>query len=244
MNAPQVSETTIGRAWAAAVEYLLSQPSHEAVNLVVKIASPLENPDDTALIDELAAEHHLPTVATVANTLFPRRLARRSSNSTSLVERYRHILPRIRRAGNPLGTYFARMTTFGSASDPIDQLTGAIGKLREAHDPAIGAMSSRYELAIYDPAHDRNKMRGFPCLSFLSFHLHDGRLHLAAHYRNHYYVKRAYGNYVALGALLMYVAEHASWPPGEIVIVSGKANLELGSRTRILRLIGALRQPR
>lgn len=241
MNDPQISQPTIGLAWAAAVEYLLTRPSRDAVNFAVKTASPREDHQDTALVNALADERRLPSVATVANTLFPRQLAAKSLDSTALATRYRHIVPRLRRLGNRHGTYFARIVAFGSASDPIDQLTGVITKLRAARNSTIGVMSSRYELAIYDPTLDRNKTRGFPCLSFLSFHLHENALHLAAHYRNHYYVERAYGNYVALGALLTYVAEQASWAPGELLVVSGRATLEVGSPQRLLKLVSDLR---
>jgi len=111
-------------------------------------------------------------------------------------------------------------------------------------------MSSRYEIAVsqpsetvlvYDPAHDRHKRMGFPCLSFLSFHAYRDRLHLAAHYRNHTFVKRAYGNYVGLGALLSYAAAQSSWAPGEMLVVSGHAQIECGRRERLQRIVDEIR---
>ena len=112
-------------------------------------------------------------------------------------------------------------------------------------------MTSRYEVAVsgpsetvlvYDPAHDRNKRMGFPCLSLLSFHLHRERVHLAAHYRNHTFVERAYGNYVGLGGLLSYVAAQSSWPPGEMFVVSGHAELECGRKGQLQRVVDDIRQ--
>lgn len=252
MNSPQISEETAGEAWASAVEHLLSQPSRDAVNLGVKIAAPEEDPQVSALVNALLGELGLPLVQTVANTIFPRRLAARSADSAALTARYRHLHRGLRRHGkNRSGTYFDRIVAFESGGSQIDQLTDLIAKLRDARTGSGGAMTSRYEVAVsgpsetvlvYDPAHDRNKRIGFPCLSFLSFHLHRERVHLAAHYRNHTFVERAYGNYVGLGGLLSYVAAQSSWPPGEMFVVSGHAEIECGRKGQLQRVVDEIRQ--
>jgi len=252
MNSPQISGATAGEAWASAVEYLLDQPSREAVNLGVKIAVPGEDPRVSALVNSMLADHHLPLIHTVANTLFPRHLAARSAGSAALTNRYRRLLPRLRRnPKNRLGTYFGRIVAFESSGRPIDQLTDLIAKLRSARSGSGGAMTSRYEVAVsepaesvlvYDPIHDHNKRMGFPCLSLLSFHVHGERVHLAAHYRNHTFVERAYGNYVGLGALLSYVATQSSWAPGEMLVVSGHAKIERGTRAQMQRVINEIRR--
>jgi hypothetical protein len=243
VNSPQMTAPTIAEGWASAAEYLLAQPSRDAVNLAVKIGSPLEGIRTTKLIDSLLREKGLPSVGTVANTIFPRRLAARSSGPSSLTQRYRHLLPRLKRnPKNRTGLYFERMVAFETAGHPIDQLESLIDKLRAARTAVGGAMSSRYEIAIYDPLHDHNKMRGFPCLSFLSFHLHEQHLHLGAYYRNHNFVERAYGNYVGLGGLLSYVAAEASWQPGEMLIVSGHASIERGAKGYLTQVIEEIRR--
>jgi Thymidylate synthase len=242
MNSPQIAAPTMGKAWARAVEYLLEQPGRQAVNLAVKIGSPHEDRRTTTLVNGLLIEVGLPSAATVANTIFPRRLAARSAGPAALVQRYRRILPRLRRnPRNRTGLYFERIVSFATGNGVIDQLSDLVAKLRQAHD-AGGAMSSRYEVAVYDPSHDRRKRMGFPCLSLVSFHVHQQRLHLAAHYRNHTFVARAYGNYLALGALLSYVAQETDWIPGEMLIVSGHATIERGRRSRLERLANEIRR--
>lgn len=242
MNSPQISGTTAGEAWANAIEYLLSQPSRGAVNLGVKIASPVEDVHASRLLNEFLRQHNLPRVETVANTVFPRHLAARSEDSAELVRRYCHLRPALRRHGkNRTGTYFERIVAYSSGGQSVDQLSDLIGKLRDARNGSRRVMSSRYEMVVYDPAHDRRKTMGFPCLSFLSFHLHEDQVHLAGHYRNHCFVERAYGNYVGLGALLAYVAAESSWPAGEMLIVSGHAEIERGRRARLQQLVQDLR---
>ncbi len=207
-------------------------------------------------LDRILDARGLQSTATVANTLFPAALAERHPEPAELAERYRsHILPRIRRlAGskNSRGTYFGRLVAYPDAvgTQIADQLTNTVTKLRcEATLP--GPLSSCYELAVHSPGEDgeaevdhgrdlisgtpaltyhghrdsRIRM-GFPCLSFLSFHLDRATLHLTAHYRNQLFLERAYGNYLGLGGLLGYVAKAAGLSPGELLVVAGHAHLE------------------
>jgi len=45
----------------------------------------------------------------------------------------------------------------------------------------------------------------------------EGRLHMTAVYRNHQFVRRAYGNYLGLGSLLGFVAREAACEVGELM---------------------------
>lgn len=88
---------------------------------------------------------------------------------------------------------------------------------------------------IYVPGRDRSAM-GFPCLSFCSFQLDHSYLHLIAHYRRQYLVRRGYGNYLGLARLLRYVSSAAGIEPGQMMIVAGAATVD-APRYRIVRLL-------
>jgi thymidylate synthase len=60
----------------------------------------------------------------------------------------------------------------------------------------------------------------------LSVHLHDGRLHMQAIYRNEFLIGRAYGNYLGLGQLQAYIAEHAEVDVGELLMTLGHVQLD------------------
>ena len=78
---------------------------------------------------------------------------------------------------------------------------------------------------VYVPGSDTSPM-GFPCLSFCSFQLDHGVLHLVAHYRRQHLIERGYGNYLGLGQLLGYVAEQVGLEPGQLMVVAGVATVD------------------
>jgi hypothetical protein len=49
---------------------------------------------------------------------------------------------------------------------------------------------------------------------------------MTALYRNHYFVSRAYGNYLGLGWLLKFISSATGREPGELLCVSSLAKLE------------------
>ena len=84
------------------------------------------------------------------------------------------------------------------------------------------------EIPIYDPALDRNRPLGGPCLSHLSF-TREGKgksLHLNATYRSHYYVARALGNLVGLSGLLAFMGHESEHPIGSLAINATYAKLD------------------
>jgi hypothetical protein len=99
------------------------------------------------------------------------------------------------------------------------------------------------ELRIQRPGQDRHIM-GFPCLSHISLTLEHGRLHLAATYRNHHFIRKAYGNYLGLIWLLDFLAHESGCQVGEILCLSTHADGEFGLRggkTAIKQLIRGCR---
>ena len=56
--------------------------------------------------------------------------------------------------------------------------------------------------------------------------LKGNRLCMLAHYRNHFFFERAYGNYLGLGRLQRFIADAAGLEPGPLTCVSGHAELD------------------
>jgi thymidylate synthase len=78
---------------------------------------------------------------------------------------------------------------------------------------------------VHAPDRDTSPM-DFPCLSMCSFQLDRDTLHLSAHYRSQYLVKRGYGNYLGLARLQRYVADAAGVAVGQLLVVAGLAHVD------------------
>ena len=234
-----------GKAWVNATEAVLRSPGRKALHLTVRISRPFEeDPAIRDLVDSLLDARGLPPVETVVNTVFPAALARLSAGPEELAAQYRELYPRIRQAdnANKRGTYFGRMVEHPADGRKVDQLNNVVARLRkhaakpasrpgaapvyeagfvladEEHDDPI-------EVPIYSPKTDTMPL-GFPCMSHLSFQAVGRTVHAMAHFRSQYLVQRAYGNYLALGLLLRYVAEAAGLEPGELTVNVGLIAVE------------------
>lgn len=162
---------------------------------------------------------------------------------------------------NRRGTYFGRLVDYPSAAGPLDQLSSLIRKLNQelggarpkgaryevpiacgveaGDDPAPKEIEAVDDGVLEGPttavpihAADRDTSpMDFPCLSFCSFQLDHGRLHLVAHYRSQYLVQRGYGNYLGLARLQSYVAalvgpQPGQVQPGQLLVVAGLAHAD------------------
>jgi len=77
----------------------------------------------------------------------------------------------------------------------------------------------------------------FPCLAHASVHLHEGKLHMQAIYRNEYLLARGYGNFLGLAELQQYIAAAVDLPVGELLMTIGHAELD-APKTAIRELLG------
>jgi len=247
-----VRGSTISSAWLNAVIAVTEAPDrqHRLFHLVTRIDNPArEQPEIRAAADSLVSELGYSPIETVANTIFPAQLAATSRDHGHLADRYRRVYPTLRRLdrGNRNGTYFGRIVAHPAAGGEHDQLAELVRRLRtELRTP--GPKSARYEMNISEPGElatpepesdqpadlpvhvyavgQDNSAMGFPCLSFCSFQLDQGRLHMVAHYRRQHLIARGYGNYFGLGRLLGYVSETTGLRPGELMIVAGAAEVD------------------
>ena len=218
----------VASAWIGVLENVLGRPGQRVTNIVVRIKEPLEEEVEVRRLADNFFATRLKPIETVANTIFPSSWAQRRPEPNELAAYYRERYPLLRRfPGNRHGTYFGRIVSFPNQDGPCDQLTRTVENLRR-EGRRRGGLSSIYELAIYR-AGEINGLRGFPCLSLCSLHMVAGALHLTAHYRNHYLVERAYGNYLGLARLQHYIATAASLEIGELMVVAGHARIDTHS---------------
>jgi hypothetical protein len=224
----------VSEAWLSATELVGALPKRHGYHLVVSIEDPRSESDIVkGLLDRLYEsddfERFKYPVETVASTIFPKHMASRTSSPAELTEEYRRTYPLIQRfRANRFGTYFGRIAEQAPGGGP-DQLNRTIEKLtkRLRFKACYEVDMSRIEdLGIYDDQRDRggNRCRGFPCLSHISLQIDtDHRVHAVAYYRSHDVVSKAYGNYLGLGRLMGYVADHIGANVGQLTIIAGHA---------------------
>lgn len=166
---------------------------------------PSEDPVIRRALDRALAEHKKSSCRTVANTIFPVRFWNPEHGREALFERYAKAWPMIRKAEpqrNRKGTYFQRMTSFGSeGKNQLDHVisTYARGNHRR----------SALQAGIFDPSTDHNDqpLNGFPCLQYVSFAPFDKtKLRVTGVYATQYLFEKAYGNYLGLYNLGRFMA--------------------------------------
>lgn len=226
---------TCADAWLAASRAVVAAGG-KAHNVKIRVLDPVsETPEGEALaqaVDSFLRAGGAKPVSTVANTIFPSTMARRRT-AEELYRDYPPLAKRMKRMTNDWGRYFERMIAWEGSRGPVNQLGDMITLLR-SQVAARDVFGKMFEIAIYNPALDRNLWRNRQCLSFLSFKVDkvgDGyRLALTALYRNHHYVTRCLGNLIGLGRLMRFVAaETGIGAIGTLTCVSTHAEIDTKS---------------
>jgi len=110
-----------------------------------------------------------------------------------------------------------------------DDIAGPVEDTADGHDQGVEADQvsevSDPGSIIHHPTRGQ-RGRGGPCLTNVAFQREAGHVHAIAHYRSHYLVERAYGNYLGLGRLLGYVAGQAGLEVGRLTVVAGYAQID------------------
>ena len=243
-NLPIVAADSISRAWLQTTLLVNEACEQKAFHTVSAVAdAEVEDAEIRQACDELLVSRGLPSVETVANTIFPAAIAGAAGEVEELTQRYRELYPRLRQfPGNNKGTYFGRLVAYPGPQGEVDQLVRLVHRLRQELSTR-GPMGARYEVAVVEPAdqggadesgtslgvyaaHRDNGRRAFPCLSMCSFNLDHNQLHLLAHYRYEYLITKGYGNYLGLARLLRFVAGQAGLRAGQMTIVSGRTHVD------------------
>jgi len=253
----------IGSAWLAAFCALVETGGDGLVNLAVTIDDPLS--EDRAIRAELERtiiglhneglpDYRQPqSVHTVANTIFPISLYRRSREDSAAAF-FRSVLMGQRgRGGSPTtwhrsGTYIGRLLRYPKADgkSTVNQLEAVLERLQKIGPDGRKRPNAkdRYELSpeaigdfldvepedglfamTYVPGFD-NQARGGQCLSHISLTLLDERLSMTAIYRHQVYITKAYGNFLGLARLLAFLAHESDRQVGELMVVATHADID------------------
>jgi thymidylate synthase len=159
---------------------------------------------------------------------------------------------RAQNAKNTYGTYFERLVAFrGSVrkndeyqhktTNQLDHLI-QIWKKREA----LGARPrhSALVMSCFDPTKDHTgqQLRGFPCLTQVSFGYDDnGGLSLTAFYPTQYLFDRAYGNYLGLANLGNFVAEQMGLTLVQLNFFIGRPEIGSVSKEQLRELASTVK---
>jgi hypothetical protein len=202
----------VSRAWRRAFVAAYDSQGHEAIGLAVEIRSPDQTLSEDAgvrarldtLLDELhsTAPKRRAGIDTVSSTIFPRSMWNPKLPRQELFLRYERIVSRLKKdPRNSHGTYFARFLEH-------DQLDHVIGTRVEKGN----RRRSAYQLSVFDPSMDHGhwRQRGFPCLHQVSLvpDEDEGVVHVFAYYATQTMLEKAYGNYLGLWNLGLFVAHY------------------------------------
>jgi hypothetical protein len=234
-----VPADTCAQAWVEGVEYLLSQPSHEAYNLTLAIRSPLQmTPNDFRVhdfVDEFLRARDQEPIATVAGTIFPANYYLREG-AAGVYEAFPDAFTKL--DNHSWGIYAMRMLRKkgknGTIINPLEILVGKINqhmeRMRSAYEVNLAESDDDgFELPIYRAAEDAKRLRPQPCRSHLTFKLYPGNaLMLAVMYRSHYYVAKTLGNLFGLAQLQSFVAAETGLQVGPLICHSTHARVDTG----------------
>ena len=216
MTAINVKGQTAVEAWREGVAEILR--SGDVSQLMTRI----ENP---CIFDEAWLKQYSPRrlgrnhddIRDVIDTIFPVELAKRYIHDRrELFSRYLRIHDRARRWRRnraAWGTYFERLIRFPHATN-VNQLDRAIDKLLSW--PVRNTTGIVFHLS--SPAFDAPRTRGGPCWHFAEVLWNsDDRLDFVVVYRNHDFLNKALGNFIALGQLLGFICAESGKRPGSLI---------------------------
>jgi hypothetical protein len=234
-----IKSQTAPAVWLAAVEHLNGCPKQEDFDVFLHVAEPtVLSKADAAVykeVDTFLTVHGAFGVNTVAETIFPLD-EYLHSGARGVFEDYPSKIRAIQKArddGN-WGSYAFRLLrqkdvqgeTFNPLADMVEKIKKH-GMYRASFELNPGRPFED-DIPIYDPATDRKRLYGGPCLSHLSIKVRDGKVRLNATYRSHYYMRRLLGNLVGLGRLQYFLSRETGLGLDGLTINSTFARLDTG----------------
>ncbi len=232
-----ITSDNLSIAWAEAFIQILKPGT--APSLIVQIDTSnggiTEDKGIRSLLSQaLLQRPKCSTIETVANTIFPNSLWNLSEPRQRLFERYEAIWPKIKKCrANRNGVYFQRLIAFPDfGDDKTNQLdyiirTYTCGNHRH----------SAHQAAIYAPAVDATdqRQRGFPCLQQVAFSIDQKRnmLMVIAFYPTQGIFEKAYGNYLGLCRLGVFMAHELDMKFGGMQCFASHPRLIHGGKTAL-----------
>jgi hypothetical protein len=223
-----IEDNNISRAWVRAFAILAAPGVDALAPLVLTVSLPGDGelpfvPAVGEIVDAALRARGIPPSRTTANLIFP-SIWNPERPRRELFERYRRMLPRIRKERlNRDGVYFERLITYGATGAERNQL-------EYINSTYVGGNHRRSALqaTILDPERDQTnqRQRGFPCLQQVSFLPNPQHgLAVTGYYATQYIVDRGYGNYLGLCRLGQFVAHEIGQPCIRMSCVAAVARL-------------------
>jgi len=244
MNKPIViCENSFQIAWARAIKEL-SDRGWDVWNVVVQIDHPeLFDNGNNILLENFAKRNGLISQKYVANTIFPQTFFSNGISRTKLYKKYWRFFNRPRKEPrHRWGTYFGRMIEYPVPNGSIDQLGIIIDNIRTRPKN----YGSSYAIVIPCPHKDLKKIRGAPCLNYITIQTENAAepnstkiINMLAVYRNHNFTERAYGNYLGLCDLMKYITNETNSQIGTLTCISSHAYVP-SYNTELLQLANTI----
>jgi len=156
-------------------------------------------------LSQALLQRNLSSIDTVANTIFPNSLWNPGQPRQELFDRYRAIWPKVKKCrANRNGVYFQRLIAFPDFGDgETNQLDYIIRTYTGGNH-----RHSAHQASVYAPAIDatNQRQRGFPCLQQVAFSVEHDRLVVIGFYPTQHIFEKAYGNYLGLCRLGVFMA--------------------------------------
>lgn len=239
-----VSHDSFQLCWLEASRYIQDN-GWSTWNLVVHIIDPkIFDETFNDKIDLFCNKHSILKPKDVCYTIFPYGLnsdypnGRKEFYDAYLNKFFPRTQKRIRqKKGNSgWGTYFQRMVSYGGGK--INQLENIITAINDRIILRQGA----YTILIEIPGSETIRPMGAPCLNYIAIQLENNpnkKLSLLAIYRNHDFLRRAYGNYWGLCQLQMFLCRETGLTPGPLTCISSHAYVD-NKRTHFKNLLSRL----
>lgn len=215
-------------AWVQVVKRLVVS-QWDLRNLVVQIRDPqVFDPPFHGNVQDFARAEQLLGPKDVAYTIFPHKLYKQRDCASELFVAYNKPQGFYDRVKTGWGTYFGRMTSYRTHRGIVNQLDRVITAIKSRKNLSKAA----YSIVIQIPGGETIRPLGGPCLNYLAIQGEPSvagngvTLGLLAVYRNHDFLKRAYGNYWGLCNLLMFLARETGGVYGPLTCVSSHAYVD------------------
>jgi thymidylate synthase len=220
----------VSEAWLKASHYL-DLVGGGSYNLIVEVLNPLDEDAGIRTAVNKMLRRYSP-VETVASTIFPKGLWDVTAPREVFYKRFNNCYPSIRQIkSNNTGTYFGRLVNWKYEHPEIkqNQLENTIQNIK-MRSRLPSSSEDTYEMTVYDPLQDYHKRMGFPCMSCISIGLEENKLNMTAIYRNQYFIRKGYGNYLGLGRLLHFISVQTGYDLGILTCIATHAELENGHK--------------
>lgn len=232
-----INRPSISQAWASALLHVLEHPGKTISPLIVSITGFRDNriaedPPFRAAVDTALEKANEQSPHTVANTIFPESIWRLAHGDRKrLYEIYLQSFPRFQalaKRQNRRGLYFERLIRWlpDGNRNQLEWIIEQYGKHHRVRRSALQA-------SLFDPERDHipDAQLGFPCLQQVSFVPQGKNLIMNAFYAKQSLFKKAYGNYLGLCRLGVFMAEQMDLHLERVNVTVGLAELEMLSKS-------------